>query len=418
MEGIHFKIDWYSGVFTGYSLRQVAALFRMTDAFPAFLDSGFPTSIGTYSYFAYCWNNVKFFIRQSDLACVQREIMQSDSIFDVVFPKIKFDLSGSALQWLRQERFEGSDQSDGKLLDDYLRTHFERFDPTRVDFAYDFVDYKPSLFQEMVEWVKYQESLGVYRLTCKGLPSGLTYSYRLGDQSTLYLGGTNCEKLLRVYDKKRQFFDPQAGVWKVPEKQLEYGYCSSWIRFEYQCRRKAASQILYQDYDDLRHMSKSVLMIIFERYAFRDPSVNRWQKKAGVLQFWLDLTPDWVKYDSIIQIPHFVELESYLTRSRRFVKEAAFKPISMQVACNGIISFLHDLASTLHSMQRGCDSEDPDVSFVSTQRFSSWCATLASCGIVDPAKDAPGLVVYNNEYFFDFEFAAWYQSIFPFEEVS
>lgn len=419
MEGIHFKIDWYSAVFKGYSLRQVAKLFRMDDAFPAFLESGFPTSIGAFSYFAYCYNQAKFFVQASDLACVSEDIKRSDSIFDVIFPKIKFDLSGQALDWLRQTYFEGAEGSDGKLLDDFLRTHFERSDPTRVDFTYDFIDYRPSLFSEMIEFVKFQESMGVYRLNCKGLPSGLTYSYRLGDQSTLYLGSTNCTKLLRVYDKKRQFSDPVTHGWKVPENQLPFGYCNSWIRFEYQCRREAAGQLLFQPYDDVLHMSKSILMLIFDRYAFRDACTSRFTKKGGVLKFWLDLVPDWATYDSIIQIPHFVQLEDYKTRSRRYLKEQAFKPIACNIATEGTINFLHFLAETLRSIQLGCDDQDESVSFLSHSRLSGFLSTLTSMGIhSDDLSDAPGIVVKNDRYYFDFEFAYWYQSIFPFEEIS
>lgn len=416
MEKINFQLDWFSGVFQGYSLRQIAHLFRMDEAFPAFLEAGFQTSIGCFSYFAYCFNGAKFFIQASDLAVVKQEILRSDSIFDVIFPKIKFDLSGSALDWLRKNRFEYVDPAGG-LLDDYLRTHFERFDPTRVDFTFDFINYKPNLFSEMVEWIKYQESLGVYRLTCKGLPSGLTYSYRLGDQSTLYLGSPTCSKLLRVYDKKRQFYDPMKAVWKKPEKDLPFGHPDSWIRFEYQCRREAASQILYQQYDDMLHMSKSVLMLIFDRYAFRDPSVNRWQKKAGVLQFWLDLQPDWVKYDSIIQISHFVQLEDYLTRSKRYIKEVAFKPIAINIAKDGILLFLSFLAQRLHDLQYGCDDEDESISFVNQCSLNGFLASLTSVGISDITQ-AAGLVQIDGIYHFDFEFADWYKSAFPYEEVS
>lgn len=416
MEKINFQIDWFSGVFQGYSLRQIAALFRIDEAFPAFLEAGFPTSIGCFSYFAYCFNGAKFFIQQSDLAVVQQDILRSDSIFDVIFPKIKFDLSGSALDWLRKNRFEHVNP-EGGLLDDYLRKHFDRFDPTRVDFAYDFIDYKPTLFSEMIEWIKYQESLGVYRLTCKGLPSGLTYSYRLGDQSTLYLGSPACTKLLRVYDKKRQFYDPMKRIWKKPSSDLPFGQPDSWIRFEYQCRREAARQLLYQQYDDVLHMSKSVLMMIFDRYAFRDPAVNRWQKNAGVLSFWLSLQPEWAKYDSIVQISHFVQLEDYLTRSKRYIREVAFKPIAANIAHDGIITFLFLLAKQLADMQSGTLSDDESTSYISQCSLAGFLSTLTSIGISD-ISEAQGLVEVDGVYHFDYEFADWYQSIYKLQEVS
>lgn len=417
MEGIYFRLDWFSGIFQGYSLRQIAHLFRLDDAMPAFVENGFPTSIGCFQYFAYTWNNCKWFIQASDLAVVGQDVIKSDGIFDVIFPKIKFDISGTGLDWLREHYFEGAEGSDGVMLDDYLRTHFDRFDPTRVDFTFDFVDYRPSLFSEMIEWIKYQEALGVYRLTCKGLCGGVSYTYKLGSESTLYLGSPTCEKLLRVYDKKRQYYDPMLKIWKKAEKDLPYGHPDSWIRFEYQCRRKAAAQILYQPYDDCKHMSKSVLMLIFDRYAFRDPSVNRWQKKAGVLKFWLDLVPDWAHFDDIIQIKHFVQLDGYLERSKKYIKEVAFKSIAVNIAHDGIISFLKFLADRLAALQRGTRDEDEGIAFVSQCSMASFLSTLSSTGIND-LSDAVGLVECEDGLHFDFELSDWYKSLFPLEEVS
>lgn len=200
-------------------------------------------------------------------------------------------------------------------------------------------------------------------------------------------------------------------------KGSSFGHPDSWIRFEYQCRREAASQILYQQYDDMLHMSKSVLMLIFDRYAFRDPSVNRWQKKAGVLQFWLDLQPDWVKYDSIIQISHFVQLEDYLTRSKRYIKEVAFKPIAINIAKDGTLLFLSFLAQRLHDLQYGAEDEDESIAFVNQCSLNGFLASLTSVGISDISQ-AAGLVQIDGIYHFDFEFADWYKSAFPYEEVS
>lgn len=375
--GIYFKIDWLSMMFEGWSIRKIAQYYNINQAFPDYLENGFDINIGGINHFAYDWNGIKWFVKSADLQSVPDDVKHSESIFDVIFPKIKFDLSGQALDFLRENYFEGSGENR-PILDDFLRIQPFGADCTRVDFAFDYVEYKPELFSQMIRFVMDQAQAGRSLLLCKGLNGGISYSYRLGDQSTLYLGSTGCEKILRIYDKRRQFFDPNKQCWKVSEDKLLYGKVDSWNRIEYQVRRRAANQILYQPFDNNIDFSQMVLRLIYDRYAFRDPEVDRHSSKCDVLPFWQELAPDWDHYESIVQNSHFVQSEEYIKRCKKYIQNIAFRPLFAYIARYGLCSFVGFLQGILRSIQQNVDSPDQSVSFEAQLRRAGLYTALSN----------------------------------------
>lgn len=398
--GIVPKIDWFSAVYKDYTIQEIASLYRIDVALPAYMEHSFSTSIGGTEFIAYDWMGCKWFISNVDLSAIDPAILSTEGIFHVRFPKIKFDLSGLALEYLRHHFFEGVNSSD--TLDSWLRVPQKDVVATRLDVAFDFVNYKPELFHDMAEWVKYQESQGNYRLLCAGLPSGLTYSLRMGDQSTLYLGSTGCDKLLRVYDKKRQFYDPVKNIWTVPESSLSYGFVESWNRIEFQLRRQPANDVLYNEYLNDADFYKCVLQLVFKRYAFRDPSVSIDHKAPVIMPFWLSLTPEWDRWMDLIPIKNFVESEPYIKKATSYIENTAFRAIFTYIAIYGVDGFLLLLQNVFDRIQKGVDVDGEFLNnklrwlALQSALVNSGCSSLSDCkGLI---QNSDGSYSFNFNY--------------------
>lgn len=326
---IYAKLDWYSVVLYNYSVDDILKRLNIyNEIFEDLTSNGYERSQGFSSVFVFSYAGISIELRFDDYLTTDR-----DSLFSTKYKKIRLDISGTGLDYLRQ--FMLPDTVFTKP--DFWGENQKDYNVTRSDFAFDFVNYKPDFLDSVLNWIKDQERCGVLiqnnsRLTV-GPSRGLQYSYRCGcGQKTLYLGSPRGDKMVRIYDKFLE--QTQNGVFKHgrdPRFEKE-PTIDSWFRIELQSRRKCATQFLFGCSSDI----SLVLRAIFDDYLIRD--------KNGVpLPCMVDLY-DWEKLPEIVKIENFIQFrESVVERSRNYITGSAYRSIRLFVLHFGVQALIDEL---------------------------------------------------------------------------
>lgn len=292
---IYCKIDWLTVIFENCSLNHVLRWLKLEDAVSDFCAAAYEQSRGFDNVFKFAYNGIILETSSFNFYGVDLTV----SIFDTIVPRIRLELSGSALDYLR---------SMGLDMDQYRFTapvlplcgsyHF-----TRADFAYDFVNYMPEFVDQMLDHV-YTNMLPSGRVPLASTKGAIGCRVITGGQKTIYLGSPQADKMLRVYDKKMQYVDLTSGLYK---KQNPFDDPESWFRIEWQIRNKLAHNLVLDSSQDF----KSILRLIFNNYAFAKG--NHDINHAGprpVVDFWLKLF-NWKEVETrIIQNANYVQCES------------------------------------------------------------------------------------------------------------
>lgn len=291
---IYCKLDWLTVIFENCSLNHVLRWLQLDDAVSDFCASAYEQSRGYDNVFKFIYNGI--LLETSSFNFYGEDL--SVSIFDTVVPKIRLELSGSALDYLRSigldmdtYRFHAPDLP---LAGSY---HF-----TRADWAYDFINYMPDFVDRMLDHIA-QNMLPSGRIPLASTKGAIGCRVVTGGQKTIYLGSPQSDKMLRVYDKKMQHIDLTSGLYK---KTNPYNDPASWFRIEWQTRNKLAHNLVLDATQDY----KSILRKIFDNYAFADGSRAYPNSARPVVDFWLKLF-NWKEVESrIIQNAKYVQCES------------------------------------------------------------------------------------------------------------
>lgn len=292
---VYSKLDWYTVMLYSTDIFSILDKLEIKhDHFQELLESGYERSQGFSSVFVFSVHGISLELKYDDyLTC------DTDSIFNTVYSKIRLDISGKGLDYLRGRGF---DVDQNFTTETFWGERDKDYKITRSDFAFDFVNYIPDFLDDFLNWIKDAERTGLMishnsRLSV-GRRSGIQYSYRCGDQKTLYLGSTRGDKLIRIYDKLMEQ-TAKNGIWKSepPQDFTENepnGDIYSWYRIEFQTRRKCADDYLFGIDSDLSR----VLRILFDEYKIRDRSGN-------VLPF-IEKLFNWETLPPVRKIKHFV----------------------------------------------------------------------------------------------------------------
>ena len=122
---------------------------------------------------------------------------------------------------------------------------------TRVDFAFDFLNYQFNDEEDIIDKLNVFLYSGVKRDTgrvlIQGHKAGIGYTRRFGsNERTIYLGSSGCDKILRIYDKKMERTGKNYGKFDECE-YMEACQVQNWIRVEWQLRNNWAEKILFSD---------------------------------------------------------------------------------------------------------------------------------------------------------------------------
>lgn len=367
---IYSKLDYLTAVFEDCSLSDVLNWLGLGDCVVDFLTGFYERCRGYDQRFIFNYNGC---ILETSSFHYYGDQMEVD-FFDVVLPKIRLDLSGKALDFLRSINIE---------IDKLARENPAAFAPlhyhfTRADFAFDFVNYKPGFVDKLIEFVSVNR-LPSMRIPVLHLSSGISCTVRTGKEKTVYLGTPQSDRLLRVYDKRMEHIDLATGVYK---KSNPFNDPESWYRIEWQTRNTFAAGLLASDLED-----KHILKQIFERYAFAEatPGYVRQRRAVG---FWQELF-DWADVERrIIQNKKYV---SHISPDQIVINR--FESIMMRtfllyysiVGREGIEKRANDYLQSLYR-------DDP----VSQRRYSCFLSKLTElynchCGIDVNNDTRPGL---------------------------
>ena len=265
-------------------------------------------------------------------------------IFDRIFSKIRCNISGSGLAFLRGLGFEIAKKSNPDEWFDPETGEKFIFHLTRCDFAFDLINYKPEFLDKCIEHCRNYHTDADRIALMNG--SGLRYSYRLGDQKTLYLGSPRSDKLLRIYDKRLEHIDKKT---KAYIKDNPYHNPDSWIRVEWQCRNEFAHGWFFSTdcngdfFEEVQFMS--VFRQIYERYCFSDMTSKYWNRQPA--PFWHELF-DWDVIPRIIENNKFAIVKLFSDRVDTFVENTAVTNVLLYIGMHGMDQFLHVLHARLN----------------------------------------------------------------------
>lgn len=224
------KLDWYTLMIEDHSINEVLAWIGLEDKCQdEFYKHQIERCSGFDEVFLFVYNGVSIEVRKSLIY----DQLKDKSLFDKKLPKIRLDISGSGLDYLRSEHID---------VDDILRDSTYLLDNshiTRCDFAFDFINYKPEIIDQLIHYCNNYHTAADRILIC-GLTAGLKYSIKTGGQKSVYFGSTGSDQLLRCYDKRLQYIDIESQVYI---KDNPYHNPDSWVRIELQTRNLRAHKL-------------------------------------------------------------------------------------------------------------------------------------------------------------------------------
>lgn len=374
---IYAKIDWLTAVFQDCSLNDVLCWLSLDGCVSEFCANAYEQSRGYDVVFRFLYNGILLETSSFNFYGLDT----NEGLFDLIVPKIRLELSGSALDYLRSigvnmdsHRFVVPSLPEGGSY------HF-----TRCDFAFDFIDYCPGFVDKVIDHVNVHR-LPSERVPLAGTAGAVTVKVVTGGQKTVYLGSPQSDKMLRIYDKRMQYVDLKTDVYK---KDNPYNNPDSWFRIEWQTRNRLAHDLVLDSSLEPKH----ILRMIFEKYAFGDAHAEARNCKRPVVDFWLKLF-NWSEIEHRI-VQHF-DLVQFKTPEQQVIDsvEGVFiRSIMLYLSFMG----LDGLIKACNKYLRGLEGSDP----ISCRRMIAFLNKLNQIKSIDVNRpDAVGLVNLGGRLFF------------------
>lgn len=291
---VYAKIDWLTVMFFDCSLQHVLDWIQLGDCVSDFCADVYEQARGYDNVFKFRYEGIM--LETSSFSYYGIE--QDERLFDLIVPKIRLELSGSALDYLRSIGLNmDTYRFQSPVLPEGGSYHF-----TRCDFAFDFVNYQPRFLDALIDHINVHQ-LPSGRVPLASTKGAIGYRIVTGGQKTVYLGSPQADKMLRVYDKRLQYVNQLTDTYI---KENPYSDPDSWIRIEWQTRNKVANNLVLDSALEFKH----ILKMIFEAYSFADGTQDNHNVSRSVVPFWLNLFP-WQEIESrLVQNSNFVQYES------------------------------------------------------------------------------------------------------------
>lgn len=381
---VYCKIDWLTVMFFDCTLNHVLTWLKLGDCVTDFCAGAYQQSRGYDEVFKFVYNGVLLETSSFNFYGQDMDV----SIFDTIVPKIRLELSGGALDYLRSI---GIDMNSYRLVPPVLPDggsyHF-----TRCDFAYDFVNYKPEFVDRMIDHINVHK-LPSERIPLASTKGAIGVKVVTGGQKTIYLGSPQSDRMLRVYDKRMQYVDLATQTYKKPNP---YGDPASWFRIEWQTRNMFANNLAHGvDQNGLPADFRSILKDIFDRYAFADGTVNNHNTSRPVVDFWLELF-EWEDLERrIIQNVKYVQYDTPEEKAIKTFKTTQIRNFIYVYSLLGPVSFEKLINEYLLSL----NSPDP-VSVRRNLAFLNRLNEFQDYHVPTSASTAHGLVNVLGRLFF------------------
>lgn len=186
-----------------------------------------------------------------------------DQFCNTVFPSIRLAFTGTGLEYLRSENY---DVEHRFMMPSYIcdingnmvanAPDGTRCKITRLDVAFDFLNYPIQIYQTMCKLCNEFETIPGHIFCGLNSKKNVTSKWcaKTGSERTLYLGSTNSEKLVRIYDKLFQYESSKDPISKFPYKTKDGVIPESWHRLEMQLKRDEADDLLFKSCGDFTKM--------------------------------------------------------------------------------------------------------------------------------------------------------------------
>lgn len=375
---VYSKIDWLTVMFFNCSMNHVLEWLKIGDCVTDFCLSRYELSRGFEMLFKFNYNGVV--LETSQFGFYGRDF-DDIAIFDVIVPKIRLELSGSALDFLRS--IDVDMDSYRLVVPDLPEGGSYHF--TRCDWAFDFVNYAPDFVDCLIDHIN-THKLPSERVPLASTKGAISCKVVTGGQKTVYLGSPQSDRMLRCYDKRMQHVDLFTGVYN---KSNPYGNPDSWFRIEWQTRNRFANDLVHGvDDHGVPSDFKSILKDIFDRYAFADGRVDNHNKSRPVVDFWLNLF-NWEDLEKrIIQNQKYVEFQSPDERAVQSFCNTHIRGFLFAYSILGRDSFFELMNRYLDSLQ----APDPQ----SSRRFVSFLNKLNVLGDSISVNSDSSSGLFNN----------------------
>lgn len=270
---IHPKIDYYTSIWHNSRIRDVLEFLQLEDRCYDFLNDVYNAVRGIDTNFVFRYNDIELSVCAAEFYLYYDDPDQIDiSVCDTAFKRIRLNLSGAALDYLRTIGYNVDKNLRANVqFDDYRPYHV-----TRCDFAFDFVNYNEHFIDDLMDYLYDVQRQGHDRVRFMrpdGRGYSLKYSLKFGGQKTIYLGSPQADKLLRIYDKGMEFSNSGKPMSDLPFVLDDDGI-HSWFRIELQLRNSMAENMLFALCDDESTYSLSLLHWIYDNYMFRRMDIN------------------------------------------------------------------------------------------------------------------------------------------------
>lgn len=365
------KFDWLSLVWNDVSFAQIAKIFGLWDIYD---QHGFVNAFNSI----YCRSNLfeysEFSFNGFRVVVIGEPYQIRDQGFVNFYDKklkwIKTDISGAGLDYIRNKGFDidlmifGLRNASCKVCE----VPESPFHVTRVDIAFDLINFMPEFLDESVKLCREYGNCNSVRVRGTGnTKKPISWSFREGNQKTLYLGSSGSDKLCRIYDKKLQFDQdpkkwiscPYVKIKGCPPgtflneysddvlKNAERENPQSWIRIEAQLRNDPANMMVDSENDFLK-----IFKWIYDQFGILD------DPKSKTCTLW-DSMFDWGKIPSIIQNANCVELPpDYIKRSERYIFGNGLSLLLIQMSKLGPSAFIQYTNFLLKQLQLSSESSD------------------------------------------------------------
>lgn len=385
---IYPKIDWLTIVFTDTSIRCVLDYLGQSDYEGEFFSSRYDHNGGLISSFVFTYNQIRIEVPQ----IVYYRASEEGPFFEQIVPSIRVDLSGKALDFLRSC---GIDFYEYRTVVPDLG-FIGSYHITRCDWAFDFIDYKPEFLDQLIDFLN-NNSLPSGRVPIVSTHQAIKWSYRLGDQKTVYLGSPQSDKLLRIYDKKKQLYNVDLGLWS----EDPYNNPESWLRIEWQTRNDFARKLYDPSSEGEFNEYTTVLKQIYNYYAFgQADQKDAYMAKRNPLDFWQQFLP-WEEISGkIIQNAKYVLPKALIDRVTTFVEHSAFLNVALYSTFvpSRYEGIKDPLGRFMNEYIRSCDFDrdlyDPSAAKRRNALFSKLEQLQKETGYIIPEGD-PGFGFYK-----------------------
>lgn len=391
------RIDTFSAVWNNVSIKQCLSFYCCFDAFSDVLKNHNQIQFADLSReIIYQICGIRMTLQYADyIHYSQEEKFLSDFEYFVSVPwtSIRIYLSGTGITWLRQNT-----EFDVEIMLRQKPDNFQLFHITRVDFAFDFINYHGEFLDKAHAWLLDNRHLTPSgRIPVANTKQGIQFKQiYCPSEHTLYIGCSGASRMLRIYDKRLEIMQKNRGIF-VCQDYGDPESVKSVIRVEWQLRNENAAEILFGEALTMKDYWYGILSEIVHMYEFYDFS----SVKHLVPKFFRDFfNLDELRLLQKSKLRFIQEIDFNAVNHHWFMRNRRSMLIYMMI--HGQKQFIDDIRD-YYEMLFTKNFSDPVAASEQALARKAFIARLSECVNGQPLQEAlPHLFDEHGNFHFDF----------------